>query len=222
MTKRAEKWPVIGWWWHHPRNIILGGLDIVTHKTKNKNRGRLQPRFKNHGCSHSPTPKEPVENLFYTEKENNIRPGIDVWTTFWWVNIIDCVIHGWPSAWIVIVRDFISHCLHSVVCNRRFLFTGSLTFQMNINFHMFRDETQKGFWGALRFYFFPRRLHHCFWRSKHDLIYHPKGIPWLTRDVIPYFSAPRRTLLAKLYTYQPKIKKLQRWTQYDIVVPGMT
>ena len=36
MTKRAEKWSVIGWWWHHPRNIIRGGLDIVTNKTKKK------------------------------------------------------------------------------------------------------------------------------------------------------------------------------------------
>ena len=23
----------------------------------------------------------------------------------------------------------------------------------------------------------PQKLHHCFWRSKHDLIYHRKGIP---------------------------------------------
>ena len=38
MTKRAEKWPVIGWWWHHPRNIIRGGLDIVTDKTTKKNK----------------------------------------------------------------------------------------------------------------------------------------------------------------------------------------
>ena len=26
------------------------------------------------------------------------------------------------------------------------------------------------------FYFFPRKLHHCFWRGKHDLTYHRKGI----------------------------------------------
>ena len=145
---------------------------------------QLQLHCKNHGCSHSPTPKEPKENLFYTQK------------TFWRVNITDCVIHGWPSAWILIVRDFISHSLYSVVCNRRFLFTGPLTLQKNINFHMFRDETQKGFWGELRFYFFPEKLHHCFWRSKHDLIYHCKGISWLTQDVIPYFSSPRWTVLA--------------------------
>ena len=33
MTKRAEKWPIIGWWWHHPHG--RGGLDIGTDK-KNK------------------------------------------------------------------------------------------------------------------------------------------------------------------------------------------
>ena len=36
MTKRADKWPIIGWWWHHSRNIIRGGFDIVTDKTKKK------------------------------------------------------------------------------------------------------------------------------------------------------------------------------------------
>ena len=25
--------------------------------------------------------------------------------------------------------------------------------------------------------FFPRKLNHCFWRGKHDLVYHRKGIP---------------------------------------------
>ena len=25
--------------------------------------------------------------------------------------------------------------------------------------------------------FFPRKLNHCFWRVKHDFIYHRKGIP---------------------------------------------
>ena len=80
-------------------------------------------------------------------------------------------------------------------------------------------ETQKGFWGALRFYFFPRKLHHCLWRSKHDLIYHRKGIPWLTQDVIPYLSAPRRTLLAKLST-QDKVAKVNTirhcYHRYDL------
>ena len=38
-----------------------------TSKIVNKNRMQLQPRFKNHGCSHSPTPKEPDENIFYTQ-----------------------------------------------------------------------------------------------------------------------------------------------------------
>ena len=35
----------------------------------------------------------------------------------------------------------------------------------------------KGFWRAPRFYFFPRKLNHCFWQGKHDLVYHCKGIP---------------------------------------------
>ena len=42
MTKRAEKWPVIGCWWHHPRNIIRGGLDIVTDKTKKKKKPKAK------------------------------------------------------------------------------------------------------------------------------------------------------------------------------------
>ena len=45
MTKWAEKWPVTGWWWHHPRNIIRRGLDIVTDKTKKKKpKAILEPR----------------------------------------------------------------------------------------------------------------------------------------------------------------------------------
>ena len=31
--------------------------------------------------------------------------------------------------------------------------------------------------------FFSQKTH-CFWRSKHDLIYHRQRIPWLTPDVI--------------------------------------
>ena len=37
--------------------------------------------------------------------------------------------------------------------------------------------------------FFPRKFHHSFWRSNHDRIYHRQRIPWLTPDVIPFFSA---------------------------------
>ena len=69
----------------------------------------------------------------------------------------------------MIVRDFISIlCIAGVSAfgNLRFL---DLSNVLNINFHMFRDETQKAFGGVLRFYFFLRKLHHCFWRSKHDL-----------------------------------------------------
>ena len=61
MTKSAEKWLV------PTRTWPSGGLRLVTDKMKNKNCARLQPRFKNHGGSPSPTPKEPEENIFYTQ-----------------------------------------------------------------------------------------------------------------------------------------------------------
>ena len=37
--------------------------------------------------------------------------------------------------------------------------------------------------------FFPRKFNHCFWRSKHNLIYHRQRIQWLAPDRIPFFSA---------------------------------
>ena len=54
----------------------------------------------------------------------------------------------------------------------------TLTFQTNINLRML-----KGFLTSAQILtvFFPRKFHHCFWRSKHDLIYHRQRIPWLTR-----------------------------------------
>ena len=50
--------------------------------------------------------KNKKKKYFTNNKENNIHPCIYVSTTFWQVNITDSVIHGWPRAWIVIVRDF--------------------------------------------------------------------------------------------------------------------
>ena len=41
MMKRAEKWPVIGWWWHHPVTTIgrvSRSLGLLTDKTKKKNK----------------------------------------------------------------------------------------------------------------------------------------------------------------------------------------
>ena len=35
----------------------------------------------------------------------------------------------------------------------------------------------KGFDERRGFIFFPKKLNHCFWRGKHDLIYYRKGIP---------------------------------------------
>ena len=49
----------------------------------------------------------------------------------------------------------------------------------------------KGFSKSAEVVFSLRKLHHCLWQSKHNLIYHHKGIPWVTQDVIPYFSAPQ-------------------------------
>ena len=51
MTTRPEKWPVIGWWWHHPMTRS-GSSGLVTDKTKkNKpkakhDRARLRLRGK--------------------------------------------------------------------------------------------------------------------------------------------------------------------------------
>ena len=66
--------------------------------------------------AHIPHLRKNKKKIYFTNnKENNIRPCIYVSTTFRLVNITDSVIHGWPSAWIVIVRDFISHSLHRVL-----------------------------------------------------------------------------------------------------------
>ena len=44
-TKRAEKWPIIGWWWHHPRRF---GYSYRQEKIKNKPKAEqetAQPTF---------------------------------------------------------------------------------------------------------------------------------------------------------------------------------
>ena len=50
MTKRAEKWPVIGWWWHHPVTTIgrVGQEFGSAHQQNLKNKKfkkKLKPRF---------------------------------------------------------------------------------------------------------------------------------------------------------------------------------
>ena len=87
-------------------------------------------------------------------------------STFWRVNITECVIHGWSSVWIVIIRDLSQilciACL-SAFWNRRF---PDLSKVLNINFH-------QGFLRSAEvFFFFPRK------RGKHDLIYHRKPWKW--------------------------------------------
>ena len=52
MTKRAEKWPVIGWWWHHPRRF---GISNRQDEKKQETAVRLEPRLKTHCYSHCPT-----------------------------------------------------------------------------------------------------------------------------------------------------------------------
>ena len=90
----------------------------------------------------------------------------------------DCMIQSWLSAWVV--RDFISHSLHSVVawfairdfCYLALKRKGLIT-----------DLSDKYIFGYVQrvltsaeVLFFPRKLNPCFWRGKHDLIYYLKGI----------------------------------------------
>ena len=71
----------------------------------------------------------------------------------------------------------------------------------------------------LRFYFFRENSTIASGGVKTILFYHRKGISWLTEDVIPYLSAPRRTLLAKLST-QDKVAKVNTirhcYHRYDL------
>ena len=109
-----------------------------------KNSARLQPRFKKSRLlTLSDSEATRRKYILYTIKKTI--------STFWRVNITDCEIHSWPSAWIVIVTDFISHSLHSAFRNRRFL---NLSNVLNINFHT-RWNT-KGFFRSAEVLFFSR------------------------------------------------------------------
>ena len=105
-------------------------------------------------------------------------------------------------------RDFISHSLHSVLawfaigdfclpCSREKRCYNWPFRQIYIWIIMF-----KGFRRAPRFYFLPRKLNHCFWRGKHDLIYHRRGIPvnmlLLSPSALSMADARHNTLFSAL------------------------
>ena len=60
MTKRAEKWPVIGWWWHHPSGS-LGLIIIIVLITPQG--GCIRPRV--WVCSPTKWKKKPSFNLLF-------------------------------------------------------------------------------------------------------------------------------------------------------------
>ena len=69
IAKKAEKWPVIGWWWHHlVMTIGRGGVWVCSPTKLKKTRtaaARLKPRYKKHGYSHCPT----LSNKKYKESK---------------------------------------------------------------------------------------------------------------------------------------------------------
>ena len=70
----------------------------------------------------------------------------------------------------------------SVTCNRIILFTSkekkTLIFQTNIDLRFLTS--------AKVLTIFPGKFHHCFWQSKHDVIYHRQHIAWQSNT---FFSA---------------------------------
>ena len=107
MTKRAEKWPC-NWLMMTSSgddNRPSGSLGLLTDKTKKnktfnkrKNRALLTLRR---------------SQKHYEIFSNNVLRKKHYPKTVKIGNNRDCVIHCWLSAWVV--RDFISHSLHSVV-----------------------------------------------------------------------------------------------------------
>ena len=74
-----------------------------------------------------------------------------------------------------------------MICNRRLLYLALRRKGLTIDL---TDEdifgyVQRVLTSAEVLFFSPRKLNHCFWRGKHDLIYHRKGIP-----VIPILLLP--------------------------------
>ena len=90
------------------------------------------------------------------------------------------MIQSWLSAWVV--RDFISHSLHSVVA---WFAIGDFWLPCSKEKRCYNWPFRriyiwicsKGFDQRRGFIFSPRKLNPCFWRGKHDLIYYRKGIP---------------------------------------------
>ena len=65
-------------------------------------------------------------------------------------------------------------------------------------------------WGVI---FFPRKFHHCFWRSKHDVIYNRQRIPRLTPDVIPFLAHwifPSKVNRNKTFRLQNQVLQVKR------------
>ena len=84
-------------------DIIRGGLDIVTDKknktfNKRKNRALLTVRRSQNATKYLATTFCEKKHYLETVKIGNNR---------------ECAIQSWRSAWVL--RDFISHSLHSVV-----------------------------------------------------------------------------------------------------------
>ena len=87
-------------------DIIRGGLDIVTDKTKNKKKTfKKRKNCTRLTLRHSQKHYEIFSNNVLRKKHypDTVKIG----------NNKDCVIQSWLSAWVV--RDFISHSLNSVV-----------------------------------------------------------------------------------------------------------
>ena len=99
-TKRAEKWAIIGWWWHHPRRFGYSYLQKKINKTFNKRKNRALLTLRR-------------SQKHYEIFSNVLRKNITRKQWRFIGNNRYCMIQSWLSAWVV--RDFISHSLHNVV-----------------------------------------------------------------------------------------------------------
>ena len=109
MTKRAEKWPVIGWWWHHPV-MTIGRVGVwvcsPTKLKKTRTATRLKPRYKKHSDSHCPTPS----NAKYKESKWLWATQLRKWS---FVNSNNFDPTDW-NCWEILqnptVREYMSRC----------------------------------------------------------------------------------------------------------------
>ena len=107
MTKRAEKWPIIGWWWHHPV-MTTGRVGVwVCSLTKLKKTRRLK-KSKNRALLRR------SQKHYEIFSNNVLRKNITLkQLRLETIEIAWFKVGSVPSAWVV--RDFISHSFHSVV-----------------------------------------------------------------------------------------------------------